>query len=201
LDPHGDTAVYEEMGLSTGAENRPEWFILAVISGTFNVFADAALPRFGYFENLLLVIFNLLLFQWFILRFGDTRITMGSIAIVLQQPAFNCPSITCLKKTLPTQKGEKIMSVYHIIEPLPQLTKRQFECLRYIAAYLMQHNDYPSQKQIAQAMGICSNTAYAFTEPLLKKGYLKKDTLMGRRNLRLTELSNRILNVNKEKEK
>jgi Mn-dependent DtxR family transcriptional regulator len=86
------------------------------------------------------------------------------------------------------------MSVFHITDPLPRLTKRQIECLRFIATYLMQHNDYPSQKEIAIAMGLRSNTAYTFTEPLQKKGYLNKTYEVGRRNLRLTNLADKILN-------
>lgn len=79
------------------------------------------------------------------------------------------------------------------IEPLPQLTKRQDECLRYIAGFLMQHNYYPTQREIANAMGIRSNTAYAFTEPLKKKGYLEICRKIGRRNLRLTDQAYKLL--------
>ena len=83
------------------------------------------------------------------------------------------------------------------IDPLPKLTKRQTECLRYIAGFLMQHNDYPSQREIADAMGIHSNTAYAFTEPLRKKGYLIITKNIGKRNIRLTEQAYKILNIGK----
>jgi Mn-dependent DtxR family transcriptional regulator len=80
------------------------------------------------------------------------------------------------------------------INPLPKVTKRQTECLRYIAGFLMQHNDYPTQREIAVAMGIRSNTAYAFTEPLRKKGYIIITTKIGKRNIRLTDQAYEILN-------
>lgn len=85
------------------------------------------------------------------------------------------------------------MSAFAKIAPLPKLTKRQHECLRYIAAYLMQHNDYPTQREIAIAMGIRSSTAYAFTEPLKKKGYLRLSKQFGKRNLRLTDSAHKLL--------
>ena len=85
------------------------------------------------------------------------------------------------------EKVTTIMSLFIRIEPLPKLTKRQIECLRFIAAYLMQHSDYPTQREISSAMGLRSNTAYAFTEPLKKKGYLEISKDVGKRNLRLTD--------------
>jgi Mn-dependent DtxR family transcriptional regulator len=85
------------------------------------------------------------------------------------------------------------MNSFGKIEPLPKVTKRQAECLRYIAGFLMQHNYYPTQREIANAMGIHSNTAYAFTEPLRKKGYLEISKQIGRRNLILTDQAYRLL--------
>jgi len=81
------------------------------------------------------------------------------------------------------------------IDPLPKLTKRQAECLRYIAVFLMRHKDYPTQREIAVAMGIHSNSAYTFTEPLRKKGYLILTKNIGKRNIRLTEKAYKILNL------
>ena len=86
------------------------------------------------------------------------------------------------------------MNSFKKIEPLPKLTNRQAECLRYIAGFAMQHNFYPTQREIANAMGIRSNTAYAFTEPLKKKGYLKVSKQTGKRNLILTDQAYRLLN-------
>ena len=88
------------------------------------------------------------------------------------------------------------MSVFKKIDPLPKLTRRQLECLRFIAAYLMQHSDYPTQREISKAMGLRSNTAYAFTEPLKKKGYLEISENVGRRNLRLTDSAYNLLDRN-----
>ena len=59
---------------------------------------------------------------------------------------------------------------------------------------------YPSQKEIACALRLSekTKTATGYVEPLVKKGYLKKENNV-KRNLRLTALSDFVITENELK--
>jgi DNA-binding MarR family transcriptional regulator len=70
-------------------------------------------------------------------------------------------------------------------ERLPTLTNKQARTLEYIYRFYIEHRDYPTHREIAEALKIKSTNAMPFVNPLIKKGYLKR--VNGpRRNMRLT---------------
>lgn len=79
-----------------------------------------------------------------------------------------------------------------ILKPLPPLTEKQGKCLEFILNFFAEHRYYPTQREMAEAMGIKSNTAEMYLKPLQEKGYIqrqpgKKGKGKGpRRNIRLT---------------
>src|SRR5208282_390061 len=78
------------------------------------------------------------------------------------------------------------------LRPFEPLTDRQFECLKFIYLYFVERRYYPTQKEIAEGLGVKSNTAAFFTEPIQKKRYLHVEP--GRhRNIRLTPLAIKLL--------
>ncbi len=85
------------------------------------------------------------------------------------------------------------------IIPMQNLSIRQADCLRFIAQYLQTHEQYPTQREIANGMGIKSNTAYHFTEPLKKKEYLYTDSKFGKRNIRFAPIAFRFIKNEKRK--
>jgi DNA-binding MarR family transcriptional regulator len=71
------------------------------------------------------------------------------------------------------------------LKVLPPLTKNQGRCLEFILNFFAEHRYYPTQREIAKAMDIKSNTAEMYVAPLVQKGYLQREP--GRqRNIRLT---------------
>jgi len=89
----------------------------------------------------------------------------------------------------PALKAEKVPEVLKPVEPL---TDRQFECLKFIYGYFITRRFYPTQREIAEALGVRSNTAAFFTGPIEKKGYLHVEPGR-RRNIRLTPLAIKLL--------
>jgi DNA-binding MarR family transcriptional regulator len=71
----------------------------------------------------------------------------------------------------------------------PPLTDRQMEVLAYVYQTVTRDKAYPTQREIAAAMGYNQNAAQQFLDALVKKGYLVKDPSIARRNIRLTELA------------
>lgn len=71
----------------------------------------------------------------------------------------------------------------------PALTERQEEVLSYVYKKVNKDKTYPTQREIAEAMGYQQAAAQQFLDALVKKGYLVKDTSIPRRNIRLTELA------------
>jgi DNA-binding MarR family transcriptional regulator len=71
----------------------------------------------------------------------------------------------------------------------PSLTERQLEVLTYVYQTVNRSKSYPTQREIATAMGYHQNAAQQFLDALVKKGYLVKDPSIARRNIRLTELA------------
>jgi DNA-binding MarR family transcriptional regulator len=71
----------------------------------------------------------------------------------------------------------------------PSLTDRQLEVLTYVYQKVNRDKAYPTQREIAAAMGYNQNAAQQFLDALVKKGYLVKDPSIARRNIRLTELA------------
>lgn len=85
------------------------------------------------------------------------------------------------------------MSTFLKIKVFPKLSQRQKSCLSYIAWYVLKFKDYPTQKEISDALSLSSNSAWSYTEALLKKGYITKTKDIGVRNIRLTELVDGVL--------
>jgi len=80
------------------------------------------------------------------------------------------------------------------IEPLCEISKRQKQALSFIAWCIQVKRISPTQKIIALALGIKGNSAWVYTEALVKKGFLKRIIKRGRRCLRLDEFAYEILN-------
>jgi Mn-dependent DtxR family transcriptional regulator len=71
------------------------------------------------------------------------------------------------------------------LKVLPALTDNQAKCLLYIYNFYTEHKHFPTQREIARALGIRSNTAAMYTDPLIRKGYLVRVSER-ERNIRLT---------------
>ena len=68
---------------------------------------------------------------------------------------------------------------------LPPLTEKQGRCLEFILSYFAENRYYPTQREMAGAMGIKSNTAEMYLQPLEQKGYVRRKPRR-QRNIRLT---------------
>lgn len=69
---------------------------------------------------------------------------------------------------------------------LPPVTEKQGKCLEFILNFFLENRYYPTQREVAHAMGVRSNTAEMYIQPLESKGYLAREP--GRqRNIRLTQ--------------
>lgn len=71
------------------------------------------------------------------------------------------------------------------LKVLPPLTEKQGRCLEFILNFFAEHRYYPTQREVAEAMAIKSNTAEMYLKPLEEKGYLSRERTK-RRNIRLT---------------
>jgi hypothetical protein len=80
------------------------------------------------------------------------------------------------------------------IEPICEISKRQKQALTFIAWCIQVKRISPTQKIIALALNIKGNSAWVYTEALVKKGFLKRKIKRGRRCLRLDEFAYEILN-------
>jgi predicted transcriptional regulator len=74
------------------------------------------------------------------------------------------------------------------LKALPPLTEKQAECLKFVLNYFIEHKFYPTQREVAAAMNINSKTADSYFVPLIRKGYLKKERPGSRRNIELTSI-------------
>jgi Mn-dependent DtxR family transcriptional regulator len=72
-----------------------------------------------------------------------------------------------------------------LAKPLPLLTGKQETCLSYIYTFFMTHRDYPTHREIAEAMSVQSTNASPCIQPLIRKGYLRRSG-SAKRNIRLT---------------
>jgi DNA-binding IclR family transcriptional regulator len=72
------------------------------------------------------------------------------------------------------------------LKVLPPVTKKQAKCLEFILNYFLEHRYYPTQREVAIEMGIHSNTAEMYLQPLVEKGYLTRESKK-QRNIRLTQ--------------
>lgn len=73
-----------------------------------------------------------------------------------------------------------------LLKVLPPLTQNQARCLQYILDYFLENRYYPTHREVAREMGVRSNTAEMYLQPLVAKGYLVRER--GRqRNIRLTQ--------------
>ena len=68
---------------------------------------------------------------------------------------------------------------------LPPVTEKQARCLRFILDYFLENRFYPTQREVALAMDVRSNTAEMYLQPLEQKGYLQREPGK-QRNMRLT---------------
>jgi DNA-binding MarR family transcriptional regulator len=68
---------------------------------------------------------------------------------------------------------------------LPPVTEKQGKCLRFILDYFLENRFYPTQRELATAMSVRSNTAEMYLQPLEQKGYLQREPGK-QRNIRLT---------------
>ena len=73
---------------------------------------------------------------------------------------------------------------------LPVLAPRQFEVLRFIHAYALKNRDYPTGREIGEAMGMSKQGASSVLATLVKKGYAFRDRNFFERNIRLTSAAN-----------
>jgi DNA-binding MarR family transcriptional regulator len=71
-----------------------------------------------------------------------------------------------------------------VLQPRAQLTKRQTEVLVFIWRYYVDHECYPTHREITSALGAASSNARPWIDGLEKKGILTK--VDGRRNIRIT---------------
>lgn len=71
------------------------------------------------------------------------------------------------------------------LKVLPPLTDNQAKCLRFISSYYVRHRYYPTHREVAEAMGLQTNTAEMYLQPLVRKGYLARQRGQ-HRNIRLT---------------
>jgi Mn-dependent DtxR family transcriptional regulator len=77
-------------------------------------------------------------------------------------------------------------------DPIPELSPRLKQCLLFIARYFRKFSKYPTQKEIARGLGLKEKTVTVsgYLDPLIRKGFLSRT--FGKRNIRLTNLSDRI---------
>jgi len=85
------------------------------------------------------------------------------------------------------------MNKFRDIKIVPKLSLKQRSCLSFIAWFVLKYKDYPTQREISTSLGLRSNSAWSYTEALVKKGYLIKDRDVGVRNLRLTDIADELL--------
>jgi DNA-binding MarR family transcriptional regulator len=87
------------------------------------------------------------------------------------------------------------------LKALPPLTERQGQCLKHILEFFIEHRYYPTQREVAAAMGLQSSTVESYLEPLRRKGYLARKVKRQRRNIRLTSKARQKLGLEKVEEK
>jgi DNA-binding MarR family transcriptional regulator len=77
-------------------------------------------------------------------------------------------------------------TVQDVLKVLPPVTQKQGRCLEFILNYFIENRYYPTQREVATEMGVRSNTAEMYIQPLEAKGYIVREP--GRqRNIRLTK--------------
>jgi len=72
---------------------------------------------------------------------------------------------------------------------LPPLTARQLQVLTVVHRMVIERQAYPTQRELAQALGFTQTTTGQHLGALVKKGYLSKALGEPRRNVRLTPLA------------
>jgi len=72
---------------------------------------------------------------------------------------------------------------------LPSITDRQSQVLVVIHKYVLEKQNYPTQREIADLLGFTQATTGQHIEALVRKGYLSKQLGEARRNIRLTPLA------------
>jgi DNA-binding MarR family transcriptional regulator len=84
------------------------------------------------------------------------------------------------------QPPEAAAAIPDPLRVLPPLTAKQGKCLQFILGYFLENRYYPTQRELAVVMGIQSNTAEMYLQPLEQKGYLMREPNK-QRNIRLTQ--------------
>jgi DNA-binding MarR family transcriptional regulator len=72
-----------------------------------------------------------------------------------------------------------------LLQPKIQLTERQAQLLIFIWRYFLEHQRYPSHREITAALGSTSSNAGPWIDGLARKGVIAK--VDGRRNIRITD--------------
>jgi Mn-dependent DtxR family transcriptional regulator len=68
---------------------------------------------------------------------------------------------------------------------LPAISEKQGGCLQFVLVYFQENRHYPTQREIAAALGVNSGTVEYLLQQLVEKGYLNREQKK-RRNIRLT---------------
>lgn len=72
---------------------------------------------------------------------------------------------------------------------LPPVSDRHLALIRWVREFALSKRQYPTQREIGEALGISQTGACQAIDALIKKGYLVKDERTTRRNIRLTALA------------
>ena len=80
-----------------------------------------------------------------------------------------------------------------ILEPVPHLTGRQLEVLRFIWQFYRESEDYPTHREIAAAIGAQSTNVAPWLNALVRKDVIVKKPQSGPRNIRLTAVGIEVL--------
>jgi DNA-binding MarR family transcriptional regulator len=89
------------------------------------------------------------------------------------------------RQTTKDQVRKLFSSVPAPLKVLPPVTEKQGKCLQFIWEYYRRNMYYPTQREVAEAMDVRSNTAEMYLQPLVQKGYLHREPRK-QRNIRLT---------------
>lgn len=87
------------------------------------------------------------------------------------------------------------------LQPFPPTTKIQEECLRVIFKFVQDYQRYPTLREMSSLMamgGVKAVISHSVIKGLEGKGYLYRNEPKRRRNIRLTELALKKLNVTLE---
>jgi SOS-response transcriptional repressor LexA len=85
------------------------------------------------------------------------------------------------------------------LQPLPPTTRIQEECLKVIFKFVQDYRRYPTLREMSSLMamsGVKAVISHSVIRGLEVKGYLQRNEPKRRRNIRLTNLALKKLNIN-----